>query len=85
MLLAHDGFDTPTIPLLKHLITFGMANCNYIILEGILKPDWYAPVWDFISQQSRLQVYADYYDIPFEKTLKRTQAEVRSRKLVRKL
>ncbi|SQE85041.1 putative kinase [Streptococcus dysgalactiae subsp. equisimilis] len=71
MLLAHDGFDTPTIPLLKHLITFGMANCDYIILEGILKADWYAPVWDFISQQSRLQVFAYYYDIPFEETLKR--------------
>lgn len=71
MLLAHDGFDTPTIPLLISLLSYGVKNCDYIILEGILKSDWYAPVWAFISQQNQLQVLAYYYDIPFEETLTR--------------
>lgn len=71
MLLAHDGFDTPTIPLLKSLLSYGIKNCDYIILEGILKSDWYAPIWEFISQQNQLQVFAYYYDIPFEETLNR--------------
>lgn len=74
MLLAHDGFDTPTIPLLISLLSYGIIYCDYIILEGILKADWYAPVWDFISQQNQLQVFAYYYDVPFEETLKRHSA-----------
>ncbi|GAB6708127.1 kinase [Streptococcus uberis] len=71
MLLAHDGFDSPAIPLLISLLNYGVKNCDYIIFEGILKSDWYAPIWEYIKQEKNFHVFAYYYDIPFEETLAR--------------
>ncbi|MGT2933543.1 AAA family ATPase [Streptococcus catagoni] len=71
MLAANDGFDTPTIPLLISLLEYGSKNCDHIILEGILKKDWYQPLWDYLEQKEGLQIQAYYYDLPFEVTLER--------------
>ncbi|EGJ27389.1 kinase [Streptococcus porcinus] len=71
MLLAHDGFNTPTIPLLKTLLHYGFNNCDYIILEGILKADWYQPIWHYITEKSHIKTLAYYYDLTFEETVKR--------------
>lgn len=46
MLHARDGFDTPTISLILNLLDYGQQHCDYIILEGILRADWYQPVWE---------------------------------------
>ncbi|MGT2934558.1 kinase [Streptococcus castoreus] len=71
MLLAHDGFDTPTISLILNLLDYGQQHCDYIILEGILKADWYQPVWEGIAERFQGKIYAYYYDLPFEETVKR--------------
>lgn len=71
MLRVKDGFDTPTIPILLSLLETGKDLCDHIILEGILRSDWYAPVFDTIAQQFAGAIYAYYYDLPFEETLRR--------------
>ncbi|MGX7775818.1 kinase [Streptococcus pluranimalium] len=72
MLHAHDGFETPTIPLLLNLLEYGYDNCHTVILEGILRSDWYQPVWQKILELYSLEdIYAYYYDLPFDETIKR--------------
>ncbi|MGT2832277.1 AAA family ATPase [Streptococcus halotolerans] len=72
MLQAHDGFDTPTVPLLLNLLDYGFNHHQTTILEGILKSDWYQPVWQRIIERYGLaNTYAYYYDLPFYETLKR--------------
>lgn len=73
MLQAKDGPDTPTIPVLLSLLAAGQNLCDHIILEGILRSDWYAPVFDTIAEQFAGAIYAYYYDLPFEETLRRHQ------------
>lgn len=73
MLHAKDGFHTPTIPVLVSLLAVGQNLCDHIILEGILRSDWYAPVFDTIAEQVAGAIYAYYYDLPFEETLRRHQ------------
>lgn len=73
MLKAKDGFTSPTIPVLLSLLAVGQNLCDHIILEGILRSDWYAPVFDTISEQFAGAIYAYYYDLPFEETLRRHQ------------
>lgn len=69
---AHDGFDTPTIPLLLNLLEYGYDNCQTVILEGILRSNWYQPVWQKILELYSLEhIYAYYYDLPFDETIKR--------------
>lgn len=72
MLHAHDGLETPTIPLLLNLLDYGFKNCQTTILEGILRSDWYAPVWQKSLDLYGLDnIHAYYYDLPFEETLNR--------------
>lgn len=71
MLHAKDGLDTPTIPLILTLLDWGKTNSSVIILEGILRSNWYAPVWESIAEQFAGAIYAYYYDLPFEETLRR--------------
>lgn len=72
MLHAHDGFDTPTIPLLLNLLEYSYDNCQTVILEGILRSNWYQPVWQKILELYSLEhIYAYYYDLPFDETIKR--------------
>lgn len=79
MLIAHDGFDTPTIPLLQNLLTYGYKNCQYVILEGILRSDWYEPVWKTILELYGQNVFAYYYDLSFEDTLRRHASREKSK------
>lgn len=79
MLAAHDGFDTPTIPLLCNLLIYGKTHCDYLILEGILRADWYTPVWETIAElYGSDNTYAYYYDLPFEETLRRHSSRAKS-------
>lgn len=73
MLRAKDGPQTPTIPILIKLLSGGKEHCDHIILEGILRSDWYLPLWESIAEQFVGSIYAYYYDLPFEETLSRHQ------------
>jgi RimJ/RimL family protein N-acetyltransferase/predicted kinase len=74
MLNANDGINTKALPLLQDLLAYGYSHCSLVILEGILNAKWYR---DLFEQAIRLygkdNIYAYYFDIPFEETLRRHQ------------
>lgn len=75
MLFAHDGKETAVLPLLITLIKYGSLHCEYVILEGILNSDWYNSLFESAIDFYEKKIYAYYYDIPFEETLKRHQTK----------
>lgn len=77
MLWVKDGENTKAIPLLINLIQYGRENCEYVILEGIFYSDWYKDVFWEVSDEYGSNVFAYYYDVPFEETLKRHQTRTK--------
>lgn len=73
LLNAKDGYKTPTLPLYLTLLEHAYQHRQVLIIEGILHADWYAPLWDKIAELYGENVYAYYYDLPFEETVKRHQ------------
>lgn len=71
MLWAHDGADTFALPLLTELLKYGHAHCEITILEGILNAKWYRPLFETAVDLFGENIFAYYYDLPFEETLKR--------------
>ena len=75
MLYVRDGKDTEAIPLLINLLHYGNTHCEYVILEGILYADWYRPLFESAIKLFNNRIFAYYYDIPFEETLKRHETK----------
>ncbi|MDD6771619.1 kinase [Inconstantimicrobium porci] len=75
MLWVKDGSDTKAVSLLIDLVKYGRKNCDYVILEGILYADWYKELFETVKSEFNDNVYAYYYDIPFEETLKRHETK----------
>ena len=76
MLWAHDGIDTTAIPLLISLLEYGYENNEVTIVEGILNSKWYKPLFEKAIQLfHKDNIYAYYYDLPFEETLKRHETK----------
>lgn len=71
MLYVNDGADNKAIDLLIQLIEYGRDNCSHVILEGILISSWYHKLFETIRNEFSDEVYAYYFDIPFEETLRR--------------
>lgn len=57
--------------LLFKLAKFGKENCEFVIVEGILNSKHYNNLFEKISKEFKNNIYAFYFDIPFEETLKR--------------
>ncbi len=76
MLWVKDEPDTPAVPLLIELLRYGHAHSQVTILEGILYADIYQPLFkEAVSLFGQEQIFAYYYDIPFEETLARHQTK----------
>ena len=73
MLNVRDGENCPAIPLLKNLVKYGQVNYEITILEGILYTGFYKPLFEEIARLVGDNIFAYYYDIPFEVTLRRHQ------------
>ncbi|MCD7712334.1 MAG: kinase [Firmicutes bacterium] len=73
MLNVEDGKDTKAIPLMKQLLEYGNEHSDVVILEGIMNADWYHPLFEFVTKLYGKEIYAYYFDVPFEETLKRHQ------------
>jgi hypothetical protein len=73
MLRVKDGIETKALPLLQMLLSYGQSNSEIVILEGILKASWYSPLFDLAVKEFGNNIYAYYYDLPFETTLERHQ------------
>lgn len=73
ILYVKDGENTLALPLLKELLLYGYAHSEIVILEGILRSDWYKPLFELAVQLFQTNIYAYYFDLTFEETLKRHQ------------
>ena len=63
MLRVKDGENTLAVPLM------------IVILEGIMYADWYKSLFELAVQLYDTRIYAYYFDLPFEETLKRHQTK----------
>ncbi|MBR1701721.1 MAG: kinase [Lachnospiraceae bacterium] len=77
MLWVNDGENTPALPLMKELLRYGNQHCEVVILEGIMNVEWYQSLFDLALQLYGTRVYAYYFDIPFEETLRRHQTRAK--------
>ena len=75
ILRVKDGENTEALPLMKELLTYGRNHCEIVILEGIMYPDWYKPLFELAVQLYGTDIFAYYFDLPFEETLKRHQTK----------
>ncbi len=71
MLFVKDGPDTEVIKLLNELVLYGKKHCNIVILEGILNSRWYRKLFENLHNEFGNQIFAYYFNIPFEETLNR--------------
>ena len=75
MLKVKDGENTLALPLMKELLVYGSKHSDIVILEGIMYADWYRPLFELAVQLYGPEIFAYYFDIPFEETLKRHQTK----------
>lgn len=75
MLKVKDGENTLAPPLLMELLKYGRKNSQVVVLEDILVADWYRPLFELAVDLYGTNIYAYYYDISFEETLRRHQTK----------
>ena len=73
ILFVKDGPNPEASKLLLELALHGKNNCNIVILEGILNSKWYKNLFENLLDEFKDQIFAYYFDIPFEETLNRHQ------------
>jgi adenylate kinase family enzyme len=71
MLWVEDGINNKSIDLLINLVIYGRKNCDTIILEGILNSYIYDSLFRQIKELFAENIYAYYFDLPFEETVRR--------------
>lgn len=75
MLMVKDGEDTRALPLMKELLKYGSTHSDIVILEGIMYADWYRPLFELARRICGKKIYAYYFDLSFEETLRRHQTK----------
>ena len=83
MLLSHDmirmevlhvwgkeGLEK-SLPLMIQLLKYGRHHSDITILEGILSSKDYFPLFETAVAEYGQEIFAYYYDLPFEETLLR--------------
>lgn len=73
VLKARDGIDPPALPLIKQMLQYGSENCEVVIMEGIFVAEWYRELFEEAIKLYGSDIYAYYFDIPFEETVRRHQ------------
>lgn len=73
--MVKDGEDTRALPLMKELLKYGSTHSDIVILEGIMYADWYRPLFELARRIYGKEIYAYYFDLPFEETLRRHQTK----------
>lgn len=71
MLYVKDGEKPKAEELLFQLAMYGKNNCDVVILEGILNSKWYNNLFERLLNEFESNIFAYYFDIPFEETLER--------------
>ncbi len=75
MLKVKDGGSTEALPLMQVLLAYGKKHSKVTILEGIMYADWYKPLFECAAKEFKDNIFAYYFDLPFEETLKRHQTK----------
>jgi predicted kinase len=75
MLKVKDGENSEAIHLMMELLRYGSKYCNIVILEGIMYAVWYKPLFELAVQIYGREIFAYYFDIPFEETIRRHQTK----------
>jgi predicted kinase len=71
ILKVKDGENSEAIPLMEELLKYGSQNSKVVILEGIMYAVWYKQLFELANQIYGEEIYAYYFDLPFEETVKR--------------
>lgn len=71
MLYVKEGEKSKVEELLFQLVAYGKAHCEIVILEGIFNSEWYANLFKRLQKEFKKNIFAYYFDVPFEETLKR--------------
>ena len=71
MLWVQDRPNNQAVDLLENLILYGYKHCDITILDGILYSDIYESLFKLIKNLFADNIFAYYFDLPFEETLKR--------------
>jgi len=71
MLWVQDKPNNQAIDLIENIILYGYSHCDITILEGILYSDIYESVFNLIKKLFIDNIFAYYFDLPFEETIKR--------------
>lgn len=71
ILHTRDGADTKALLLMTELLKYGRRNSRVTILEGIMVAEWYMPLFKTAIKEFGSEIYAYYYDLPFEETVAR--------------
>jgi predicted kinase len=80
MLWVNDRPNNQAIDLLENLIVYGHKNCNISILEGIFYSDIYENLFCLVKTLYADNIFAYYFDLPFEETLKRHEQKQKNKK-----
>lgn len=75
MLWVKESEGNSALPLLIELLKYGAAHCPVVILEGILNTETHMPLFEAAIAEFGDQIYAYYYDLPFEETLRRHETK----------
>lgn len=78
ILKVNDGPMTEALPLMQELLIYGKNHSEITILEGIMYADWYQPIFECAIREFGDEIYAYYFELPFEETLRRHQARPKS-------
>ena len=71
MLWVDDGIDTKALPLMAELLRYGREHSEFSILEGIMYDEWYRSLFELANELYGSNVYAYYFDLSFEETVRR--------------
>lgn len=75
ILRVKDGMGTPACALLIDMLQYGRKNCEVVILEGILDAECYRELFECAKEEYGSNIFAYYYDLPFEETLRRHETK----------
>lgn len=64
-----------SLPLMAEMLKFGSKNSDVTILEGILPKRDYSPLFEKAVELFGENIFAYYYDISFEETMRRHQTK----------
>ena len=71
ILRVKDGIDTKALPLMIELLKYGYEHSDIVILGGIMYDEWYNPLFKVANELYGSNVYAYYFDLSFEETVRR--------------